>query len=70
MVPFQTLKSDISYLRLARYNIFKSDEAKSTCMGEHNSPNNPLAAFGYIYILARRWKKRKILRLQIQLCKR
>jgi len=119
MVPFQTLVSDIS---LARSIIFKSDEAKTSCTGEYNSPTNPLVAFAYRYpyiytgkscqriggriildvciiyiythththtnhpingniqnliilvqftpsILARRRKKRNILRLQIQLCK-
>ena len=48
MVPFQTLVSDISHLRLARSIIFKSDEAQTSCMGEYNSPTIPLSAFAYI----------------------
>jgi len=48
MVPFQTLVSDISNLRLARSITFESDEAKTPSMGEYNSPTNPLAAFAYI----------------------
>ena len=51
MVPFQTLVSDTSHLRLARSIIFKSDEAKTSCMGECNCPTNPLAAFAYIHRL-------------------